>query len=86
MEKTAAPVTPPIMFAAPPLKNDLQPPSLKIFRMQDKVLSNFTFSPDVIIILLRTVSSGYERTPETIVAKYPKENVMAMFYSYFEGR
>ena len=69
MEKTAAPVTPPIMLAAPPRKNDLQPPSLEIFRMQDMVLSNLTFSPDVIIILLRTVSSGYDRTPETMVAK-----------------
>ncbi|KAJ6420443.1 hypothetical protein OIU84_027892 [Salix udensis] len=55
---TPAPATARRMFAPAPLKSDLGPSFLTICLNASNELLYFTASPEVIIILLRTVSMG----------------------------
>nr|KYP58812.1 hypothetical protein KK1_014234 [Cajanus cajan] len=63
------------MFAPAPLKSDLVPSFATIVWKACKELLYFTASPEVIIILLRTVSMGYEAKPAPIVIPHPKRKL-----------
>ncbi|MFS8007227.1 hypothetical protein Hanom_Chr14g01258501 [Helianthus anomalus] len=55
------------MLAPPPLNNDLTPSLFMIWLNASNVFLYLTASPDVIIILLCTVSIGYEARPTPFV-------------------
>ncbi|KAJ0448054.1 hypothetical protein HanLR1_Chr17g0670931 [Helianthus annuus] len=59
------------MLAPPPLNNDLTPSFFTIWLNTSNVFLYLTASPDVIIILLRTVSIGYEARPAPFVINQP---------------
>ena len=50
-----------------PFMRDMKPSLFKICTVQSIDPLYFTASPDVIIMRLRTVSTGYDRSPDVIV-------------------
>nr|KYP36666.1 hypothetical protein KK1_042203 [Cajanus cajan] len=60
------------MLAPAPLNKDLAPSFLRICVNASIELLYFTASPDVIIILLLTVSIGYEAKPAPLVISHPR--------------
>ncbi|KAL9255755.1 Adenylylsulfatase HINT1-like protein [Drosera capensis] len=79
-ESTPAPATALRTLAPAPLKSDLVPSFATICLKASKELLYFTASPDVIIILLRTVSIGFDKIinkeiPSKIV--YEDDQVLA---------
>lgn len=71
--------TPVIMEIRAPLYKVFHPSFFTIFFSQSIIPSYFTSSPEVIIILLITVSKGYEHIPAIIVTTKP---TTVLFFSF----
>ncbi|WVY99888.1 hypothetical protein V8G54_025958 [Vigna mungo] len=74
------------MLAPAPLNKDLAPSFFTICWNASKELLYFTASPEVIIILLLTVSIGYDARPAPLVMSHPRAKLAKkLSYNPYKG-